>query len=218
MSAVRVLAVMALAALFSGCATAPPPAPERYSLLADVPVAARPESAAGGVIRVAPVLAPAWLRGRGICYRLAYHDTARLATYAESEWAAPVPSMLTQAVEDALATRGRWRAVIGPGTAARADLAVRVHLLELCQTFTAPRTSVVTLQARATVTDPADGRVLAQRLFQARRPAPTPDAAGGVHAARAAVRVFAGELVRWLANGVASGAARAAPGPDTAPP
>lgn len=216
MSAVRLLAAIALAALLSGCATAPAPAPERYSLVIDVPAAAGPAPAAGGVIRVAPVLAPAWLRGRGICYRLAYHDTARLATYAESAWAAPLPSMLTQAVEDALAARGRWRAVIGPGTSARADVAVRVHLLELCQTFSAPRTSVVTLQARATVTDPADGRVLAQRLFQTQRRAPTPDAVGGVHAARAAVRAFTGELVRWLESGVASGAARAASGSGAA--
>ncbi len=221
MKAARLTAGLAVAALLGACATTPPPVPDQYTLTAVAPAVAdlAAASVARGVLRVAPVRAPAWLQGRGICYRLAYHDAAQLARYSGSVWAAPVPAMLDQAVQDALAASRRWRAVIGSGDDIPAEFTVRVRLLELCQAFTGPRTSAAVLAARVTVTDGADGRVLAQRVFRYRQSAPTPDAAGGVHAARAVVRTFAAALTRWAAglspSGVTHGAApgREAPSP-----
>jgi len=215
MKAARLAAGLAVAVLLGACATTPPPVPDQYTLVTAAPaVADRVASpVARGVVRVAPVHAPAWLQGRGICYRLAlaYHDAAQLARYSGSVWAAPVPAMLDQAVQDALAASRRWRAVIGSGDDVPAAFTVRVRLLELCQAFTGPRASVVVLAARVTVTGGADGRVLAQRAFRYRQSAPTPDAAGGVHAARAVVRTFAAALARWVAglspSGVTHGAA-----------
>ncbi len=221
MKAARLTAGLAAAALLGACATTPPPVPDQYTLVAVAPAVADRTAApaARGVLRVAPVRAPAWLQGRGICYRLAYHDAAQLARYSGSVWAAPVPAMLAQAVQDALAASRRWRAVIGPGDDVPAVSTVRVRLLELCQAFTGPRTSAAVLAARVTVTDDADGRVLAQRAFHYRQSASTPDAVGGVHAARAVVRTFAAALARWAAglspSGVTHGAApgRKAPSP-----
>lgn len=214
MKAARVFAWLVVVALLAGCATTQPPPPERYTLVA-TPGAADGHAGApaAGVLRVNPVLAPAWLRGRGICYRLAYHDAAQVARYGRSVWAAPITQMLGQAVQDALAASGHWRAVIGPGDDARAAISVRIRVLDLCQAFSSQRASAVLLTVRATVTNPVDGRVLAQRRFHYLEPASTPDAPGGVRAARAAVRAFTSDLTRWLARqAVASGAARAAGG------
>jgi cholesterol transport system auxiliary component len=47
---------------------------------------------------------------------------------------------------------------------------------------------------------PAGERLLAQRSFFVRRPAPTPDAPGGVRALAAAADAAAEEIAQWLAQ------------------
>lgn len=187
--------------LLGGCAQTPPKPIQHYTLAGPGSVAAtQAQEQSPDVLRIAAVTAPQWLQGTGICYRMTYHSASEVASYADSRWSAPVPSMLGELVQNALSARRAWKAIIGPADNAKADADVRIHLLDLCQNFQAPDQSTVTLDARVTVVATGDGRVLAQHEFRIRRPAPSPDAPGGVTAARAAARHFAGALTDWIAG------------------
>ncbi|MEJ2389436.1 MAG: ABC-type transport auxiliary lipoprotein family protein, partial [Chromatiaceae bacterium] len=152
------------------------------------------------VIRVDSVTAPAWLQGRTICYRLDYYNRGEMASYSRSQWAAPVPSMIGQVVQDVLARSRAWKAVIGPGDDTKATVDLQLHLLNLCQEFSSPKQSTGALAARVTVSVAASGRVIGQRELTYREPAPTPDAAGGVTAERKAVAKLSSDLAKWVAG------------------
>lgn len=193
----------AVCVLLGGCAAAPPKAIEHYTLAgagAAAGAAVQAEQQSPEVLRVLPVTAPAWLQGTAICYRMAYHSDSQLASYSDSRWSAPLPQMVGELTQNALSDRHAWKAVVGPGDSAKADAAVRIHLLNLCQDFQAPDRSAVVLDARVTLVSTASSQVIAQREFRYRQPAPTPDAPGGVKAARQAAGQFAGDLTDWIAG------------------
>ncbi|MGA7800204.1 MAG: ABC-type transport auxiliary lipoprotein family protein, partial [Gammaproteobacteria bacterium] len=171
---------LTLCLLLAGCAQTPPTPIRHYTLAgtgADAAVQAEQQSPV--VLRVLPVTAPASLQGTAMCYRMAYHSDSQLASYSDSRWSAPLPAMLGELVQNALSDRHAWKAVIGPGDNAKADAAVRIHLLDLCQDFQAPDKSAVVLDARVTVVSTAGAQVIAQHQFRYQQPAPAPDAPGG---------------------------------------
>jgi cholesterol transport system auxiliary component len=101
----------------------------------------------------------------------------------------------------------RERAVIDPGESAGlarnggvAPRVLRIDLEEFTHFFESQGQSWGLLRLRATLTDntPAGEKLLAQRSFVVRRPAPTPDASGGVRALTAAVDAAADEIAQWL--------------------
>jgi len=198
----RACMALLFALVLAGCAAQPQAPSHTYSLAG---MAGQGRQAASGaeaaaVVRVAAVNAPAWLQGRGMCYRLEYADGNRLARYAHSRWSAPVPAMVGEAVRNALAASGDWKAVVGPGDTAQADFTVAVRLVNLCQAFQSPGHSTVRLAARVTVTDEASDAVVAQKAFHRQRPAPSPDAPGGVQGERQAVAAFARDVAAWTAG------------------
>ena len=77
---------------------------------------------------------------------------------------------------------------------------LRVSLEEFSHYFETPTASLGLVRLRATLVQstPAGERVLAQRVFAARRAAPSADAAGGVKALAAASEAAIGELVGWV--------------------
>lgn len=187
--------------LLAGCATSSPVPQRSYSLATGSPPPAQPtRQQAARVLRVERVVAAPWLQGQRICYRLRYHSAVAVAYYSDSHWAAPLPAMLGQLVQNALAARGAWKAVIGPGDTAEAAIDIRIRLLDLCQDFPSPQRSTGIFDARVTVIANRGGRVIAQREFRDRRPAPTPDAAGGVAAERAATQAFATAVADWIGD------------------
>ncbi|MEJ2685778.1 MAG: ABC-type transport auxiliary lipoprotein family protein [Gammaproteobacteria bacterium] len=194
----------AVCLLLGGCAGAPPKTIEHYTLAgagaAAGAAAVQAEQQSPEVLRVLPVTAPAWLQGTAICYRMAYHSDSQVASYADSRWSAPLPQMVEELTQNALSDRHAWKAVVGPGDNAKADTAVRIHVLNLCQDFQAPDRSAVVLDARVTLVNTGSSQVVAQREFRYRQAAPTPDAPGGVKAAREAAGRFAGDLTDWIAG------------------
>jgi cholesterol transport system auxiliary component len=146
------------------------------------------------------------LEGSAVLYRLGYVDDRQLRPYSQARWSAPPPQLVRQRLREQI---GRDRVVLDPGegaalarSAGMLPRALRIELEEFSHLFQGPAESVGLLRLRATLVDNTAGgeRLLAQRSFAVQRPAPTPDAAGGVRALGAAVDAAADELVQWLAQ------------------
>lgn len=77
---------------------------------------------------------------------------------------------------------------------------VRLQLEEFSQLFESPAVSFGLLRLRATLTDnmPAGERLVAQRAFTGREPAPSADAPGGVRGLAAAANAVAEQIAQWL--------------------
>lgn len=206
--AARAIGAMVLAATLAGCAT--PDKPVRATLYDFGPGATSVQPAGQQPTQPALVLADVQasgsLDGSAVLYRLGYADENQLRPYAQARWSAPPPQLLRQRLRQQLA---RDRAVLDPGESAAlarnggvAPRVLRVDLEEFSHLFESPARSWGLLRLRATLTEntPAGERLLAQRSFVIRRPAPTPDAPGGVRALGAATDAAADEIVQWLAQ------------------
>jgi cholesterol transport system auxiliary component len=144
------------------------------------------------------------LDGTQLLYRLGYADANELRPYGQARWSIAPAQLLRQRLRDSLSTR---RTVLGPeesATIARTEGKVpdtlRVSLDEFSHYFESPTSSVGLVRLRATLMRNSAGgdRVVAQRSFSARRPAPSGDAAGGVKALSAASDAVVVELVAWV--------------------
>lgn len=200
------------AALLAGCGSFVD-RPQRPMLHDFGPVAtvagAGPGSAGAALPPLPPLVLPELdasvaLDGSAVLYRLAYADVNQLRPYAQSRWSAPPAQLVRQRLRELL---GRHAVVLNPGEAAvlvreagRAPQVLRLELEEFAQHFDSPRDSAGVLRLRATLSQLANGgeRLLAQRSFDVRRPAPTPDATGGVRGLADAVDAAAGEIAQWL--------------------
>jgi cholesterol transport system auxiliary component len=176
----------------SGPSSTPAPAPA-------VPVAAtRP------ALALAEIESGMRLESTQVLYRLGYADANELRPYAQARWSVAPVQLVQARLRDAL---GAGRTVLTTGesaTLARVQgerpNTLRVTLEEFTHYFESPAASAGLVRLRATLVQstPAGERVLAQRVFAARRAAPSADAAGGVKALAAASEAAIGELVGWV--------------------
>jgi len=216
MNAIRSLmnpaaAVLGCVLLAAGCG-ALPDKPARATLYDFGPGLAAPAAAAPSSAAPLPTLALAEfdsntrLDGTQILYRLGYADANELRPYGQSRWSLPPAQLLRQRLSDTLAER---RTVLGPAESATISRSkgevpdmLRISLDEFSQYFDSASASVGLVRLRATLVRSTAGgdRVLGQRVFTVRRPAPSADAPGGVRALGAAVDAAAAELAQWLAQ------------------
>jgi cholesterol transport system auxiliary component len=197
--------VFAVAGLLGGCAT--PDRPQRATLYDFGPSAvAAPAAARLPPLVLAEVETSGALEGSAVLYRLGYADLHQLRPYAQSRWSASPAQLVRQRLRDQL---GRDRIVLSPvESAALARIGgemppiLRVELEEFSHYFESPGQSAGVVRLRATLLDntPGGEKLLAQRSILVQRPAPTPDAPGGVRALTAAVDAAAGEIEQWLAQ------------------
>ncbi|HKR42593.1 MAG TPA: ABC-type transport auxiliary lipoprotein family protein [Paraburkholderia sp.] len=197
------LAALALGALLAACAGSPSSINEaRYDLglqsSQEAPGAQATPGAPGApgarpLLKVLAVSAPPPLDNDGILYRMNF-DSQRTARYANSRWTMSPARLLTERLRTSL---GAHATVLAGGDAVHAPM-LKVELYEFEQVFESPTQSAGVLAARATLMQ--GGRVLAQRSFATRAPAPTPDAAGGVRALQAASDDFANQVGAWLST------------------
>jgi cholesterol transport system auxiliary component len=171
-----------------GTANAPPPAPTQPAIVLE------------------DVQAPASLESSGLLYRLAYADEHQLHPYARARWSAPPARLVRQRLREQL---GRDRAVLDPSeSASLARVAgtmphvLHIELEEFSQAFDSPTQSWGVLRLRATLTanTPGGERLVGQRVFIQRQPAPTADASGGVRALTAATDAAAQAIAQWLSQ------------------
>jgi cholesterol transport system auxiliary component len=204
------LGAILLAAGLAGCAGLAPDKPMRATLYDFGPgmTTAQPagEQRALPSLVLTDIEASGSLDGSAVLYRLGYANPNELRPYAHARWSAPPPQLIRQRLRQQLA---RERTVLDPGDAAamaRDSGAVRrvlrLDLEEFSHVFESQADSWGLLRLRATVTydTPAGEKLLAQRSFVVRQPAPTPDAPGGVRALSAATDAAAEQIGQWLAQ------------------
>ncbi|MGJ3702766.1 ABC-type transport auxiliary lipoprotein family protein [Variovorax sp. AFSI2.2] len=204
------LAAAGLALLMIAGCGALPDKPVRATLYDFGPGAAAPATAAQPPAAALPTLALAEIEsntrldGTQILYRLGYADANELRPYGQSRWSLPPAQLLRQRLRDALAER---RTVLGPeesATLARAEGKVpdtlRISLDEFSHYFESAGSSVGLVRLRATLIRGGSGgdRVVGQRTFTVRRPAPSADAPGGVKALAAATDAAVADVVQWV--------------------
>lgn len=146
------------------------------------------------------------LDGSALLYRLGYDDAHQLRPYAHARWSAPPSQLIRQRLREQLARERPVLDLSESSALARSGGAMprilRIELEEFSHFFEAPTRSWGLVRLRATLLDntPAGERLLAQRSIVVRRPAPTPDAPGGVRALAAATDAAAEELGQWVAQ------------------
>jgi cholesterol transport system auxiliary component len=144
------------------------------------------------------------LEGTSVLYRLGYADAQQLRPYALARWSMPPAQLVRQRLRAHLSQR---RAVLNAGegaalarTGGDAPLVLRLDLDEFSHWFASPTESSGLIRMRATVVEitPGGERLLAQRSVVVQKPAPSPDAPGGVRALAAATDAAAEEISQWL--------------------
>jgi cholesterol transport system auxiliary component len=150
-------------------------------------------------LALAPVAAPATFDSAAIIYRLAYADGSQQPRpYALARWTMPPPQLLAQRLREAFAAT---RPVVDTDTGLAA-LELRAELDEFTHVFTAPGVSEGVVRLRVTVArtaaDIRTSRLLGQRTFSARQPAPSADASGAAAALRAATDDVVRQVVAWV--------------------
>lgn len=172
---------------------------QHYTLSSPASPESQPAPSAGTqILQIARIEVPEWLDGTAMYYRLAYRADGRMATYADSDWIAPPAALLEPLLEKTIVAGGGWRAVIGPGSLASADVGLQIRLDDFSQAFSQPQQSSGVIDATATLIDNRDEHVIAQRHFHVVTAAPTSDAQGGVQALNQASAQFAAQLQHWL--------------------
>lgn len=201
---------LGLALLLAGCG-ALPDKPARSTLYdfgpglaASATATANPPATALPTLALAEIESNTRLDGTQILYRLGYADANELRPYGQSRWSLPPAQLLRQRLRDALTER---RTVLGPeesATIARTEGRVpdtlRISLDEFSHYFESTGSSVGLVRLRATLIRGTTGgdRVLGQRTFTVRRPAPSADAPGGVKALAAATDAAVADVVQWV--------------------
>jgi cholesterol transport system auxiliary component len=200
-------AVLVLCASLAACSALPdkPVRATLYDFGPGVPAAALPvQQPTLPALVLHDVEAAGALDGTAILYRLGYADEHQLKPYAQARWSAPPPQLVRQRLRQQL---GRDRAILDPGDSAAlarsgggVPRVVRIDLEEFSHLFESQTRSWGLLRLRVTVMDntPAGEKLLAQRTFAIREPAPTPDAPGGVRALAAATDAAARDMAQWL--------------------
>ena len=190
----------------AGCAVPLPDKPVRpqpYDLGPALPLAAN-AAPSGPALALDRVESSAAIDGTHIIYRLVHSDGGQQPRpYATARWTMSPPQLLTQRLREAFSAT---RPVVESG-AGLAPLELRAELDEFAHIFSAPTTSegVVRLRVTALAAGARAQPLLGQRSFSVRRPAPTPDAAGGAQALRDATDEALRQLIDWLAGLPASG-------------
>ena len=202
----------------TGCALPTAPArPAIYDFGVNPPSsmsasAARPPAQAAlivGEIEASPAL-----EGTAMLYRLAYANPQQLRPYAQARWSMPPAQLLRQRLRarlgESYALLNAGDRLIGSaaattiGTAApsRPPLSLRLELEEFSQLFDTPQQSNGLLRLRATLTQasPTGEQLIKQKTFTLQRPAPAPNAPGGVQALSAASEAVALEVGAWVAG------------------
>ncbi|WP_417926422.1 ABC-type transport auxiliary lipoprotein family protein [Cupriavidus nantongensis] len=143
-------------------------------------------------LRVAQTDGPNWLEGNALFYRLQYAQAQRLQAYATQRWVMSPTRLFDERLREAVAARGTL-AWSGDSSAP----GLKVDLLEFDQVFDSATTSAGVVRLRATVYRHG---MLGQQTFEARRPAPSADGAGGVKALAEASDAVIAALLDWIST------------------
>lgn len=189
---INILSFLIVLTLLYGCASSHE---KRDFNVYDFGLPAQPAKSASAVpvnVLVQEISAPVWLATPALHYRLAYHDIARLQTYANSRWVADPASLLTL----------RLRQSLGNRTHGKPQYQLRMGLEEFSQVFDSPENSRGLIRVRANLLVIGESVPIAARSFTVESKAQTPNAEGGVRALTEASSQLTDEIGQWLAETV----------------
>jgi cholesterol transport system auxiliary component len=151
---------------------------------------------------VANIVAPGWMDNSSMYYRLTYRNAANPRSYASSQWVMSPAALLTQRLRWMLGASNEGGNASGLSTGE--GYVLRSELIEFEQIFDRPDESHGVLRLRATLEQQrSGGRV--QRTFTIEKPAPTPDAAGGVKALSLCADQLSDSVIEWVAGELGRG-------------
>ena len=204
-AASHLCALAAAGLLLASCALPMPDKPERPDPYDLGPSLALPADDPGGLpLGLDTIQAPASIDSTRIMYRLLYAGSGQQPRpYARARWVMPPAQLLTQRLRQALSASHPVLDV-GSGLAA---VELHIELDEFSQQFTSAQDSeaVVRLRAIAVAPGARQQRLLGQRSFEVRHPAPSADAQGGAQALGAASDAVVTQLADWLEQLLRSG-------------
>ena len=194
-AAVATVAAIALA-LLAACAVVSPSEPPVLYDLGPPGTAPTSKLPALPSISIVGVSAPAWLDGTVMYYRLNYANDQQPQPYAHARWTMPPAQLLQQELKSRIA--GSGGTVLSAADADNHAPLLRIELDDFTQGFSGPGQSSGHVGLLATV---FKGRkLLAQKSFSTRAPAPSADATGGARALATASDAVIADVIRWLAT------------------
>lgn len=199
----------ALAVALGGCSALPSSSsqPTRFDLGTLPQLAATPAAAAVAFPSIAMDDIQAVVQSENstvVLYRLPYADGQALHTYAYARWSQPPAVLVQQRIREIV---GRDRTVLSaeggalpPMVQGKPVPVLQLSVEEFSQQFASPQDSAGVVRLRATVVQPRRGgdQLLGQRIFSARQPAKSANAAGGVSALALAVNEVGEQMRQWL--------------------
>lgn len=186
-------ALLLCCALMAGCTSVRKPQAELFDLGLATPAASLPALPA---IVLADVSTPEWLDSPAIFYRLAYDSARQPRPYANSRWSMPPAQLFAQRFKSRLGQAGGT--VLSASDGATGIPVLHLDVDEISQVFDSPGHSVGIVAMRLSVL--YGRRLVGQKSFMRRMPAPSADAAGGVDAIAAASDAMIADMLQWLAS------------------
>jgi cholesterol transport system auxiliary component len=186
-------ALLLCCVLLAGCVSMKKPQAELFDLGLATAAASLP---ALPPLALAEVSAPEWLDSPAIFYRLAYDSPRQPRPYANSRWSMPPAQLFAQRLKSQMSQAGGTLLSASDGAAGIPVL--RLDADEISQVFDSPERSTGMVAMRLSVLN--GRRLLGQKSFVRRMPAPSPDAAGGVEAIAAASDAVIADMLQWLAG------------------
>jgi cholesterol transport system auxiliary component len=179
--------------LLAGCAGARKPLADLFDLGLATAAANMP---ALPPMALAEVGTPEWLDSPAIFYRLAYDSARQPKPYANSRWSMPPAQLFAQRLKSRISQAGGTLLSASDGAAGVPVLHLDAD--EISQVFDSPERSAGMVAMRLSVLN--GRRLLGQKSFMRRMPAPSADAAGGVDAIAAASDAVIADMLQWLAS------------------
>jgi cholesterol transport system auxiliary component len=186
-------ALLLCCAFLAGCASIKKPQAELFDMGLATAATNMP---ALPPLALAEVNTPEWLDSPAIFYRFAYDSARQPRPYANSRWSMPPAQLFAQRFKSQMSQAGGTLLSASDGVTGIPVLHLDAD--EISQVFDAPEHSTGMVAMRLSVLD--GRRLLGQKSFVRRVPAPSADAAGGVDAIAAASDAVIADMLQWLAS------------------
>jgi cholesterol transport system auxiliary component len=186
-------ALLLCCAILAGCASIKKPQAELFDMGLATAAATMP---ALPPMALAEVNTPEWLDSPAIFYRLAYDSARQPRPYANSRWSMPPAQLFAQRFKSQMSQAGGTLLSASDGVTGIPVLHLDAD--EISQVFDTPEHSTGMVAMRLSVLD--GRRLLGQKSFVRRVPAPSADATGGVDAIAAASDAVIADMLQWLAS------------------
>ena len=186
-------ALLLCCALLAGCASIKKPQAELFDMGLATAAATMP---ALPPMALAEVNTPEWLDSPAIFYRFAYDSARQPRPYANSRWSMPPAWPICDLKRCAKSCAGGTLLSASDGVTGIPVLHLDAD--EISQVFDTPERSMGMVAMRLSVLD--GRRLLGQKSFVRRVPAPSADATGGVDAIAAASDAVIADMLQWLAS------------------